>query len=141
MRPIHLVAAVFSALVVGTATLASPRPGVVLPPISGVQDEGSLLPFEPYINFTGAGVSCVDDPSNTRTTCTVSGGGGSSPLTTKGDLYTRDSTSDTRLPVGADGLCLVADSAETTGLKWASCSSGGGLTYSEVRRLVFLGGN
>jgi hypothetical protein len=45
--------------------------------------------------------------------------GAASPLTTKGDLYTYG-TSDTRLGVGADGTTLVADSAETTGLKWAA---------------------
>lgn len=140
MKPGHLAAAVLSAVVVGTMTWAAPRVGVTVAPISSVEDEGTLLPFEPTINFTGAGVSCTDDPSNTRITCSISGGGGS-PLTTKGDLYTRDNTSDTRLPVGADGLCLVSDSSEATGLRWASCSSGGGLTYAEVRRLVFLGGN
>lgn len=41
----------------------------------------------------------------------------SSPLTTKGDLYTF-STVDARLPVGTDGQILSADSAEATGLKW-----------------------
>lgn len=50
--------------------------------------------------------------------------GATSPLTTKGDLYTF-STSDARLPVGANGTTLVADSAEATGLKWATPSSGG----------------
>jgi hypothetical protein len=45
--------------------------------------------------------------------------GAASPLTTKGDLYTYG-TSDTRLGVGADGTTLVADSAEATGLKWAT---------------------
>ena len=50
--------------------------------------------------------------------------GAVSPLTTKGDLYTF-STSDTRLGVGANGTTLVADSAEATGLKWATASSGG----------------
>jgi len=40
-----------------------------------------------------------------------------SPLTTKGDLFTFDS-SDQRLPVGVDGQFLSADSAEATGLKW-----------------------
>jgi hypothetical protein len=45
--------------------------------------------------------------------------GAVSPLTTKGDLYTF-STSDARLGVGANGTTLVADSAEATGLKWAT---------------------
>jgi microcystin-dependent protein len=49
--------------------------------------------------------------------------GATSPLTTKGDLYTY-STSDTRLGVGADGTTLVADSAEATGLKWAAPAGG-----------------
>jgi hypothetical protein len=50
-------------------------------------------------------------------------GGGSSPLTTKGDLYTFD-TADARLGVGADGTVLTADSVEATGLKWVAPSSG-----------------
>lgn len=39
------------------------------------------------------------------------------PLTTKGDLITY-STVPVRLPVGADGTHLVADSSQTTGLSW-----------------------
>jgi hypothetical protein len=50
--------------------------------------------------------------------------GGSSPLTTKGDLYTY-STTDARLPVGANGTTLVADSSTATGLKWETPASGG----------------
>jgi hypothetical protein len=53
----------------------------------------------------------------------VTKSGGSSPLTTKGDLYTY-STTDARLPVGTNGHTLVADSATATGLKWAAASSG-----------------
>ena len=44
---------------------------------------------------------------------------GASPLTTKGDLYTFDST-NTRLPVGLDTQMLVADSSTATGLKWTA---------------------
>lgn len=52
------------------------------------------------------------------------GGSSSSPLTTKGDLYTHYGTSDARLAVGADGAYLVADSAESTGLKWVKNNLG-----------------
>jgi hypothetical protein len=46
------------------------------------------------------------------------------PLTTKGDVFTF-STVDARLGVGANGTVLTADSAETTGLKWATPAAGG----------------
>jgi len=45
------------------------------------------------------------------------GGGGSSPLTTKGDLFGFN-TADARIPVGTLGQVLLADSAEALGVKW-----------------------
>ena len=42
------------------------------------------------------------------------------PLTTKGDIYVRNGSADTRLPVGLDTQMLLADSTAATGLKWTS---------------------
>jgi len=45
-----------------------------------------------------------------------------SPLTTKGDLLTRDGTTHVRIPAGVNGQVLVPDSAEAAGLKWTNFS-------------------
>jgi len=87
----------------GTATVATAG-SLILP-----QNDAGIL------YFTSAGAAIFYDYIQA---------GAVSPLTTKGDLYTY-STSDTRLAVGTNGQTLVADSAEATGLKWATASSGG----------------
>lgn len=46
-----------------------------------------------------------------------------SPLTTKGDLYSRNSSSDTRLGVGSDGQVLQSDSTAAIGLSWLSLAA------------------
>jgi len=65
------------------------------------------------------------DPQNPIISST--GGGGASPLTTKGDVYTY-STVDARLPVGANGEVLSSDSSTPTGLKWISAGGTGTVT-------------
>ena len=47
------------------------------------------------------------------------------PLSAKGDLLGYG-TVPSRIGVGGDGQCLVADSTQATGLKWATCGAGGG---------------
>ena len=54
------------------------------------------------------------------------------PLTTKGDLFTF-TTVDARLGVGANGTVLTADSAEASGLKWATPSAGGYTLITDVQ--------
>jgi hypothetical protein len=53
--------------------------------------------------------------------------GGGSPLTTKGDVY-GFSTTDARIPIGANDTVLTADSTQALGLKWAAPAGGGGMT-------------
>jgi hypothetical protein len=43
--------------------------------------------------------------------------------TTKGDLIANDGTSDVRVTVGSDDQVLTADSAQSSGVKWATASA------------------
>ena len=56
-------------------------------------------------------------------------GGGSSPLTTKGDLFGYD-TADARIPVGTNDHVLTADSTQSLGVKWAAAPSAAVSTYT-----------
>jgi len=66
---------------------------------------------------------CASASQTTATWKEIAGGNFNSPTTTKGDLIVHDGTGDTRLGVGSNGQVLTADSAEPTGLKWATPSS------------------
>jgi hypothetical protein len=60
------------------------------------------------------------------------GGGGASPLTTKGDVWGY-SAADARIPVGANGTVLTADSTVALGVKWAAAAP-----VSTARRLAWF---
>jgi len=59
----------------------------------------------------------------------------SSPLTTKGDLYTYD-TGNQRLGVGTNGQVLKANSAQATGLEWAADIDTGITTLNTLTALT-----
>lgn len=70
------------------------------------------------VSYTGQGGKFVK--VNPGATALEFGSGSASPLTTKGDLFTRDASADARLPVGTNGKALAANSATATGLEWVS---------------------
>jgi hypothetical protein len=59
--------------------------------------------------------------------------GGANLLTTKGDLFGFNGTSNARVPAGADGLCLKADSAASVGVSYSSCSTNQNATSIQGR--------
>jgi trimeric autotransporter adhesin len=84
-----------------------------------------------------AGLSLVNLASNVTGTLPVANGGTGQttaiaafnsldPLTTKGDVLTHNGTDSIRVAVGTNGLCLKANSAQSSGLEWGTCGSGTG---------------
>lgn len=61
-----------------------------------------------------------------------------SPLTTKGDLLTRDASNNIRVAIGTDGFVLTADSTQAGGIKWASVAGSGTVTSVAMTVPSFL---
>jgi len=66
--------------------------------------------------------------------------GGTSPLTTKGDLFTYDS-GNARLPIGSNDTVLMADSAQSTGNKWAQIANANISTSAAIARSKIAAGS
>lgn len=64
-------------------------------------------------------VRIVQAGGNAKTTTgAIAGLSYQTPTTTRGDIIVRNSTQDVRLPIGANGTQLTADSGQPDGLKW-----------------------
>jgi hypothetical protein len=90
--------------------------------ITGTKDVNENLTFKSLV----AGTNVTLTPTADTITIASTGGGGSSPLTTKGDLYTHDLTVDARLPAGTVGQMLAVNPATATGLEWIPAPTGSG---------------
>ncbi|AHZ86365.1 peptidase S74 [Bdellovibrio bacteriovorus] len=81
---------------------------------------------------SGAAINLASDVTGTLpianggtgATTAIAAFNGLSPLTTKGDVLANDGTNDVRLPAGTNGQVLTADSAQASGLRWATPTVG-----------------
>jgi len=116
----------------GTIALLSDIPVITTPNLQSVLNAGNTATQNIFLtgNITATDIKPVTITDETNVTGTLgqvltrSASGliwatpaPTSPLTTKGDLYTF-STVNTRLSVGTNGQILSADSTQATGLRW-----------------------
>ena len=97
-----------------------------------IQNNGAPYPQETTLNFVGSSAVVSDDAGNSRTNVTFDASLNdiASASFVKGDLIVSNGTNLVRQSVGTNGQVLVADSAQTTGVKWAA-STGGYSTIEE----------
>lgn len=105
-----------------------PSRQISIPPLPGATAISTLAGLTgPTIKLDGGSTGFTFNPAGI--TITLQG-----PLTTKGDLYVRNSTVGTRLAAAANDARLTTDSAEATGLKWIAASTGWSALTGSVDR-------
>lgn len=85
-------------------------------------------------NSTGTAASEGSGAALMRADATIKQG----IVTTKGDLLTHNSTVPARLAIGSDTTLLVADSTQTTGIKWAPVSTAFGYDPADLELLSWI---
>lgn len=101
-------------------------------PLTGGGDLSADRTLAVSVGTTAGTVAAGDDSR-------ITGAQQRSTLTTKGDLYVATaSATTTRQPVGTNGQVLTADSAESTGMRWAAPAGGSTLV---VRRQRYTAGD
>src|SRR5580765_7355558 len=87
------------------------------------------------MNFALSGISAgqtrtmtIPDASGTLMLTATAVAKAQTPLQQRGDLWSTDGTAMNRVTVGTNGQVLMADSAQTNGLKWASVGGSGTVT-------------
>jgi hypothetical protein len=110
-------------------TMAAPTPASIgavpttrtLTASTGLSGGGDLSADRSFAVLFGTAGGTAAEGNDTR----ITGAQQRSTLSAKGDLYVATaSATTTREPVGADGTVLTADSAQTSGIKWATPSGG-----------------
>ena len=100
-----------------------------------IQDETTPLTARTTVNFTGAGVSCVDNAGSTRTDCTISGGGAGSAnvvgvdVTLSGPLGSTVVTGQTWVTSSSKVVCAPQWSATASSANTAEVHLVSGLAF------------
>lgn len=106
-----------------------------------VDNAGSALTQRTTLNFTGAGVSCVDNAGATRTDCTISGGGSTGNWTFSGGGA--DLSSGTSMYVGStSGTTGVATALvlgqQNGAVVWLGSNAGSGTTFTKTLNPMYF---
>ncbi|HEV2231901.1 MAG TPA: hypothetical protein VGV68_00700, partial [Terriglobia bacterium] len=117
-----------SASVISVRQTTAPPSGTTNFFYQTLQQSGTSLAQRPTLNFSGAGMSCLDNSGLQRTDCTITTGGFANPMTLPGDLIVGGAAgAATRLALGGSNLCLTSNGVTAA---WGSCSAGTGTVTS-----------
>ena len=98
-------------IAIGSVTRVDTPPGMAAP-VSTIMDEGTAVTKRTRLNFTGSGVACADNSGQSRTDCTIPGGGGGAALIVQEGDATVDGAAATVDFLGADFVVTSSPAGE-----------------------------